>query len=264
MTTNNNVWTAGEFGRIAPGAIVVSELLCDAVPLYAGQRVLDIGCGTGNTAFAAARRRTQVWAVDPVPALLDRARERAAFEGLDIVIDQGSAEALPYTNAPFDVALSTFGLVFSEDREKAIAEAARVLRPGGKLGFTSWAEGSLTDLVFAKCIERRPDLVSVAVQRGWGRLSQIPAWLRPHFRSLRIEHRKLTVRAASVEQWLSGKKKFLAPVVLAYESLDEAASADFDRELLDLGHSHNEAPEHGFFSRVAYLEVHCERLVAAV
>ena len=258
----NNIWSAGDFSKIAPAAMIVGEVLCDAVPLYAGQRVLDLGCGTGNTALAAARRRAQVWGADPVPALLELARGRAAFEGLEIGFDLGGAEALPYKDGAFDVVLSSFGLVFCEEQAKAIGEVARVLGPAGKLGFTSWAEGGVTDLLFAKCIERRPDLASIVVERGWGRLEQIAPWLRPQFGSLRIEHRKFTVRALSVEQWLSGMKLFLSPVVLAYEGLSEAEAADLDSELMALGAEHNEAPEHGYFARVPYFEVHCEKLAA--
>ncbi len=258
--TTSNLWELGDFSKIAPRAIYAGELLCDAVPLYAGDRVLDVGCGTGNTALAAARRSAQVWGVDPVPALLEKAKERAAFEGLEVSFDHGGAEALPYKDGPFDVVLSTFGMVFCEDHVKAVREAARVLRSGGRLAFTSWAEGGITDLVFAKCVERCPELASVIVERGWGRMSQIPAWLRPHFGAVRIEHRKLAVRAASVEQWLAGTKQFLSPVVMAYAGLSEMEAAELDLEFLQLGQKFNEAPEHGYFTRVAYLEIHCEKL----
>jgi len=260
--TTSNLWALGDFSKIAPRAIYAGESLCDAVPLYAGDRVLDVGCGTGNTALAAARRGAQVWGVDPVPALLEKARERAAFEGLEVSFDHGGAEALPYKDGPFDAVLSTFGLVFCEDHAKAVSEAARVLRPGGRLAFTSWAEGGITDLVFAKCVERRPEMASVIVERSWGSLTQIPVWLRSHFGALRIEHRKLAIRATSVEQWLGGMKQFLSPVVMAYEGLSEIDEAELDSELLQLGRKHNEAPEHGYFKRVPYLEIHCEKLAS--
>ena len=89
---NSNIWEVGDFSKIAPAAQIVGEMLCDAIPVYAGDRVLDIGCGTGNTALAAARRKAQVSCTDPVPSLLEKARERAAFEGLAIEFREGGAE----------------------------------------------------------------------------------------------------------------------------------------------------------------------------
>ncbi|WP_051669405.1 class I SAM-dependent methyltransferase [Bryobacter aggregatus] len=258
----SNIWNSGDFAKIAPAVMIVGELLCDAVPTYAGQRVLDLGCGSGNTALAAARRRAQVFGLDPIPTLLQRARERAAFEGLEIEFTEGSAEVLPYEAGSFDVVLSSFGMIFCEDWKAAVAEVARVLRPNGHFAFTSWTEGSLNDLLFAKCIAQRPDLQSVSVARDWGKLASIPAMLRSHFGSVRVTHRKLLARAASVEQWLDGMKKFLSPVYLAYEGLNGAAAAQLDAKLIALGQQHNQAPEHGFFAPVPYLEIHCRPLAA--
>src|SRR3954454_16128965 len=124
---SSNPWQAGDFSRIAPASTIVGELLCDEIPIYATQRVIDIGTGSGNAALAAARRRAWVTGVDPVAKLLDVARERAAVDHLEISWKEGTAEALPAEDKSFDVALSTFGLIFSTEPEPAVSEAARVL-----------------------------------------------------------------------------------------------------------------------------------------
>ncbi len=116
---------------------IVGELLCEAVPVYAGDRLLDVGTASGNTALAAARRGARVTGIDLVPSLLERARQRASAESLDIDFQEGDAMALKYPDASFDVAISTFGAIFAPDPERTAAEMARICRPGGKLAMAA-------------------------------------------------------------------------------------------------------------------------------
>lgn len=256
---SSNIWAAGDFAKIAPGAQIVGEILCDAIPVYAGDRVIDIGCGTGNTSLAAARRRAHVAGVDPVPGLLEKAKERASFEGLEIDFRDGGAEAIPFHDASFDVALSTFGLIFSKDPEASVREAARVLCPGGRLGLTSWSAGSMNSQLFDICAKACAGLESIEVARQWGAESKAVAWLARNFGSIRIERRNFYPRALSVEKWLEGTKQFLAPAVLAYEGASVELAAELDCQLFALGTEHNIAPEHGFYACIEYLEIHCRK-----
>lgn len=251
-----NLWSQGDFSKIATNSLVMSENLCDALPIYAGQTVLDIGCGSGNTAMAAARRRAIVTGVDPVPALLEAARQRAAFDQLPIQYLEGPAEALPFLDHSFDAALSTFGLIFSEDAPKAIAEASRVLKPAADFVFTSWAEGGFNDLLFAHCLNKA-DLPSISAARRWGREDYAIGTLLPHFESVRVERRLFLARALSPQHWLDGLKTNLAPAIAAYAALDPAQSIEFDKELLALAAQFNTAPNGSFFVPSAYLEFYC-------
>ena len=253
-----NPWQAGDFSRIAPSAAIMSELLCDEIPVYANQRVLDIGCGSGNTAIAAARRRAEVTAIDPVPKLLVAARERAAIDKLEINWHEGAAEALPFEDRSFDLALSTFGMIFSVEPRKAVAEAARVLVPGGRLAFTSWTEGGLNDRLFAAVQAVLPAMEMISVARAWGREPEARAWLAGHFATVRVVERAMLVRAPDPGRWLAGMKMFLAPVVLAYEALPAEEAALLDVRLLALVKDVPLAPNGTFFTRVPYLEFHCE------
>ena len=113
---------------VATSGTIVGERLCESVDLRAGQRVLDVATGSGNTALAAARRHCDVIGVDFVPSLLERARERAAVERLRIEFREADTESLPFADASFDVVLSTFGVMFAPDQARAAAELLRVVR----------------------------------------------------------------------------------------------------------------------------------------
>jgi ubiquinone/menaquinone biosynthesis C-methylase UbiE len=255
----SNPWQAGDFSRIAPSAMIVGELLCDEIPVYADQRVLDIGCGTGNTAMAAARRRAQVAAVDPVAKLLAVARERAAVDKLEIDWHEASAEALPFEDGSFDLALSTFGMIFSTDPVQAVSEAARVLKPDGRFVFTSWTEGGLNDQLFAAAEATLPDMAMLPVARAWGREKEARALLAPCFSNVSIIHRKHFARATDSGKWLAGLKMFLSPVVLAYEALPPSDWPELDKRLLALGDAFPKAPNGTFFVGTPYLEIHCAK-----
>ncbi len=256
---NKNLWEAGDFSHIAPSVQSVGELLCDAVPVYAGDRVLDIGCGTGNTALAAARRRASATGSDPVEKLLDRARQRALFEGVEIDFHLAGAEALPFADASFDVALSTFGLVFSDDPESSVREAARVLRPQGCLALTSWAATGMNNRLLEICGRARPEIAAIEVSRRWGTESFAVEQLSRQFASVTIEKRLFYPRALSLHQWLEGMKQFLAPVFLAYETATPAQAEELDREFLDLAQRNNQKPDRGFFAAIDYLEIICRK-----
>jgi SAM-dependent methyltransferase len=131
-------WAAGDYAAVGARLLLTAELLCEAVDLRAGQRVLDVACGSGNASLAAARRFCQVTGVDYVPALLERARQRAQAEGLEASFQEGDAEALAFPDASFDVVLSTCGAMFAPDQERTASELLRVCRPGGRIGMVNW------------------------------------------------------------------------------------------------------------------------------
>jgi ubiquinone/menaquinone biosynthesis C-methylase UbiE len=108
----------------------MGELLCEAVDVHSGQKVLDIATGSGNTAISAARRYCDVTGIDYVPELFGQAKERAGAERLEITFEVDDAENLPYPDAAFDVVLSTVGVMFTPDQEKAAGELLRVCKPG--------------------------------------------------------------------------------------------------------------------------------------
>jgi ubiquinone/menaquinone biosynthesis C-methylase UbiE len=138
------MWASGDFGVIASLIHVVAERLADSADLVAGSRVLDVAGGTGNAAIAAARCGCRVTCTDYVPALLERGRERARAERLDIEFMEADAEALPFADGEYDAVLSVFGAMFAPDQPRAAAELVRACRPGGVIALAGWTpEGQL-------------------------------------------------------------------------------------------------------------------------
>jgi len=131
-------WSEGDFAKIGVSAQIVAEELCEAVEVVPGERLLDVACGAGNGAIAAARRNLEAVGLDYVPALLERGRERAAAEGYEIEFVEGDAQELPFEDESFDVVISTFGAMFAPDQERTAQELLRVTKPGGRIGMANW------------------------------------------------------------------------------------------------------------------------------
>ena len=141
-------WSAGDYAVVGTTLQIVGESLCEALDLRAGQKVLDVAAGNGNATLAAARRWCDVISTDYVPALLERGRARAGAEGLAVQFREADAENLPFENEAFDVVVSTFGVMFTPNQEKAAAELVRVCKAGGKIGLANWTPGSLIGELF--------------------------------------------------------------------------------------------------------------------
>lgn len=113
-----------------------------------GQRVLDVGCGTGVVALTAARTGARVTGLDLTPALLERARENAVLAGVDVTFETGDVEALPFDDGAFDVVVSQFGHMFGPRPDVTTAEMLRVLAPGGTIAFSTWPPELFTGQMF--------------------------------------------------------------------------------------------------------------------
>ena len=124
-TKQQAMWASGDFAVIGTTLQIVGEMICEAVDVCAGERVLDVAAGNGNATLAAARRFAAVTSTDYVPTLLDGGRRRAEAEGLVVRFEPADAENLPYGDASFDVVLSTFGVMFAPDHERAAHELLR-------------------------------------------------------------------------------------------------------------------------------------------
>src|SRR6266571_2785781 len=137
------MWALGDFARAGAEQVLVGEVLCRAIDIHPGERVLDVAAGSGNAALAAARRGARVIATDCVPQLLQVAARRAVVEGLVIDTEEAEAQALPFPDGAFDVVLSTFGVMFAPDQARAASELLRVCRSGGRIGLTAWTPRSV-------------------------------------------------------------------------------------------------------------------------
>ena len=136
-TRQKGAWSSGDYAVVGTTLQIVGEELCEALDVQAGQSVLDVAAGNGNASLAAARRWCDVTASDYVPALLERARERAEAERLPIEFCEADAENLPFDAGSFDIVMSTFGVMFTPDQARAAEELIRVCKRGGKIGLAS-------------------------------------------------------------------------------------------------------------------------------
>jgi len=161
-------WASGDYAAVGARFPIIAELLCESVDLRADERVLDVACGHGNAALAAARRFCQVTGVDYVPALLDRARRRAEAEGLEATFQEGDAEALPFGDDSFDVVLSACGAMFAPDQERTASELLRVCRPGGRIGMVNWTPDSYVGELFRAIGRHLPPPPGVRPPVLWG------------------------------------------------------------------------------------------------
>ncbi len=227
------VWASGDFAVIGTTLQIVGETLCEAVDLPAGARVLDVGCGNGNATLAAARRFADVTGVDYVPALLQRARERAIAERLDVELVEGDAEALPFPTASFDIALSTFGVMFAPDQEQAARELMRVVRPGGKIGLASWTpEGFIGQLLRAvgKHVPPPPGIASPVYWGAEARLEE----LFPYTLSFRAARKHFVFRYESADHFIDVFRTYYGPTNRAFDALGRDGQRALTGELRSL------------------------------
>jgi len=134
-----HVWSAGRYPAMAPNMLPAIARLVNTAGIDPGNRVLDVGCGTGNAALTARRAGANVVGLDLAHGMLELARDNASLAAeADIGWLTGDAEALPVPDDAFDVVLSNFGHVFAPDSTRAGAELRRVTKPGGRVCFTAW------------------------------------------------------------------------------------------------------------------------------
>jgi ubiquinone/menaquinone biosynthesis C-methylase UbiE len=250
------VWSTGDFAKIGVSGQIVQEQLCEAVDVLPGRRVLDVACGAGNGAIAAARRNCVAVGLDYVPALLDRGRERAAAEGYAIEFVEGDAQALPFEDASFDYVISTFGAMFAPDQEKTAAELLRVCRPGGKIGMANWTPTGLVGGGFFRVnAEHAPPPPGVAPPVLWGTEERLRELFGDGISELTITKQYLTFRYPSPEAWLEFFREYFGPMMMAFARVGEEGAAALERDLLDVMREANRAGDEALVAPAEYLEV---------
>lgn len=130
-------WMTGDYDTFSrymePGA----KLFFDRLGLSTGTTLLDAGCGAGQLALIAARAGLDATGCDIAVNWVEKARARAAAEGLTAKFEEGDAEALPYADGQFDVVASVAGAMFAPRPELVAAEMTRVCRPGGLIAMVN-------------------------------------------------------------------------------------------------------------------------------
>jgi ubiquinone/menaquinone biosynthesis C-methylase UbiE len=247
------VWSQGDFAKIGALAQIVGERICETVDVIPGERVLDVACGAGNAATAAARCFAEVVGVDYVPGLLEAGRRRAAVDGLEVEFVEGDAQALPFGDASFDVVLSTFGAMFAPDQAKAANELLRVCRPGGRIAMANWTpEGLVFFQVLAKHAPLPPGVDPPFL---WGTEGRVRELFGDAISELRIEPRTFNFRYRSPEHWLEFFRAYFGPIMMAFARVGEEGAPALEADLLEVMREHNRAGESALVVPAEYVEV---------
>jgi ubiquinone/menaquinone biosynthesis C-methylase UbiE len=227
-------WSSGDYAVVGTTLQIVGEELCEALDLRAGQKVLDVAAGNGNVSLAAARRWCEVVASDYVPALLDRARERADADRLSIEFREADAEALPFADASFDVVVSTFGVMFTPDQDRAAAEMVRVCRRGGKIGLANWTPEGFIGQVFKAIGKQMPPPAGVKSPALWGAQPRINEMFGPRAASVDLRKREFMFRYRSPGHWMEVFKTYYGPLLKTFAALPAAKQDELHSDLMNL------------------------------
>ena len=250
----HGAWSSGDYAVVGTTLQIVGEELCEALDLRAGQSVLDVAAGNGNVSLAAARRWCDVTATDYVPALLERARERAEAERLRIAFQEADAEALPFHDRSFDVVVSTFGVMFTPDQDRAAVEMIRVCKRGGKIGLASWTPDGFIGQVFKTIGKHLPPPAGTKSPARWGTRTGIAELLEARASSIKAAERHFVLRYRSPEHWLEVFRTYYGPVLKAFAALDLAAQAELEHDLIALIRRFNRAGDQAMAVPSEYLE----------
>lgn len=248
-------WSAGDYGVVGTTLQIVGEELCEAADLRAGQRVLDVAAGNGNAALAAARRWCDVTATDYVPGLLEHARERAVAERLNVSFQEADAEALPFADRSFDVVLSTFGVMFTADHERAAAELVRVCKHGGKICMANWTPEGFIGQLFKTIARHLPPPPAAQSPATWGIRGRIGDLFEVCASSIRVGQRSFTFRYRSTDHWLDVFSTYYGPVLKAFAALPPVSQAALERDMRALVRTFNRSGDDTMVVPSEYLEI---------
>ena len=252
-------WSSGDYAVVGTTLQIVGETLCEALDLRAGERVLDVAAGNGNATLAAARRWCDVISSDYVASLLEHGRDRARAEGLSVQFEQADAENLPYQDHSFDVVVSTFGVMFTPDQDKAAAEMARVCRSGGRIGLANWTPGSFVGEIFKIIGSYLPPAAGVKSPALWGSEARLQELFANQFDAIAIERKHFVFRYHNAAHWLEVFRTFYGPMHKAFAALDADKQQSLTADLLALAEGFNRATDGSLVAPSEYLEVIIKR-----
>jgi SAM-dependent methyltransferase len=239
-------WSLGRYevtaAQLEPAARVIVEHAAPA----AGERVVDVGCGTGTAALLAAERGARVTGVDPAPRLLEVAREQAAARGLDATFALGDAAALPLADGEADAALSAFGVIFAPDPGAAAAELARVTAPGSRIVLSAWNP--------AGAVHRAVRVAGEAVRNAlgappgpppfpWHERDALAELFAPHGFEVAVEEERLAFTASSPEAYVD--QQAVHPLAVAGQAVlgPRGESEAMRARMIAIYEAANENPE---------------------
>jgi ubiquinone/menaquinone biosynthesis C-methylase UbiE len=254
-TRQQGAWSSGDYAIVGATLQIVGEDLCEALDLRSGQKVLDVAAGNGNATLAAARRWCDVISTDYVPALLERGQSRAHAEGWRIEFKEADAESLPFADGAFDAVVSTFGVMFTPNQDKAAAELLRVCRPGGKIGLANWTPEGFIGQVFKAIGKQMPPPAGVKSPALWGTQPRINEMIGPRAVSIDLRKREFMFRYRSPAHWMEVFKTYYGPLLKTFAALPALKQAELHEDLMDLIERLNRAKDGTMVVPSEYAEI---------
>lgn len=220
-TAHRTMWAMGDYHRFARATVwELGPVLVEACGIAAGQRVLDVAAGTGNTALRAAKTGARVVASDLTPENFEAGRREARAQGVELEWVEGDAEALPFGDDEFDVVTSSLGAMFAPNHQAAADELLRVCRPGGTIGMINFTPEGLGASFFGLFAPYAPPPPPGALPPVmWGNEGHVRELLGDRVESLAMTRREYVERAGTPSDYLELFKETFGPVVAIYASL---------------------------------------------
>lgn len=249
-------WMAGDFGKIAESYAPGAAEFIDRLDLQAGERVLDVACGTGNLTIPAARTGARVTGLDIAPNLLEQAQVWARSEGLTLRLDEGNVEQMPYMDGSYDTVVSMFGAMFSPRPDETAAELVRVTKSGGRIAMANWTPDGFIGQMFKIIVKYVPPVPGVPSALLWGTEAAVTERLGSQVADLQFTERTITFNfpfdpAATVECF----RMYYGPTLRAFDSLDDETQDMLRSELEHHWTKHNVAMDGTTEVDSTYLEV---------
>ncbi|HEX5610714.1 MAG TPA: methyltransferase domain-containing protein [Solirubrobacterales bacterium] len=250
------IWSKGDFAMVASLVYHVSEQLAESLQILPDEKVLDVACGSGNGAIAAARRS---WGgavgADYVPSLLERGRERAEAERLDVEFVEADAQDLPFGDGGFDVAMSIFGAMFAPDQPKAAAELLRVVRPGGRIGMANWTPDGNVGAMFKTISKHAPPPPGVESPLLWGTEERVRELFGDGVSEIKFERRISRQPFRSPDHYIDFFRSYFGPTQTAYERVGPEGEDALTEDLRSFLTEANTAGDRALVMEAEYLQV---------
>jgi len=254
-TRQQAAWSSGNYAVVGTTLQIVGETLCEALDIRAGQNVLDVAAGNGNATLAAARRGAAVVSTDYVPSLLEHGRKRAEADGYAIEFRTADAEALPFDDRSFDAALSTFGVMFTADHDRAAAELIRVVRSGGKIGMANWTPEGFIGQMFKTIGGYIAPPAGAKSPALWGTEARLREMFGAQASSIKTTLRQFNFRYKSPQTFIDVFRTFYGPMLKTFAALDAAKQTAFNADLIKLIERFNVSGDSTMVVPGDYLEV---------
>jgi ubiquinone/menaquinone biosynthesis C-methylase UbiE len=247
-------WETGDYTRVGNTLQIMAERLVESADVRAGQRVIDVASGQGNAAIAAARRFADATAVDYAPNLLAQGRQRAEAEQLLVTFTEGDAEQLPVPDRSYDLVLSTVGVMFAPDHQRAADELVRVTKPGGKIAMASWTPSGMVGNMFKTVASWAPPPAGVRPATLWGTPEHLTDLFGDRVDWISLDKKTYVFRYFSPEHFSQWFREYYGPITRLSGTLSTEDEARFAADLAQVARQFNTANDGTVVAPSEYLE----------